>query len=346
MSGHIGYVVAMLRRSLLTGMTAILASRALSSPARGADGAAWSAWKARFLSPDGRIIDSLQGGVSHSEGQGYGLLLAQAQGDRVAFEAIEAWTRSNLLVRDDPLMAWRWRPGVGVDGSDWHTATDGDLFRAWALHRAAVFSTWDGHDATAAGIAHALAAICLAPDPRAGNEPVLLPSAETPAIPGQLLFNPSYIMPRALQELGQAHGATDLIRAADHGETLLGELAEGGLVPDWALLTPDGFAMPGDRSANAGYDAIRVPLYLAWSGRWSHPAVRQTQRLYRRHAPTPVVATRDGRELEASDDRGYRALRNLLLCEEAPPGTPSDEPYYPATLGLLADVARRENGTC
>ncbi|KIN72600.1 hypothetical protein Z949_1777 [Sulfitobacter guttiformis KCTC 32187] len=50
---------------------------------------AWSAWKGRFLSGDGRIIDDGNGGISHSEGQGFGALLAQANDDRSAFQLIE-----------------------------------------------------------------------------------------------------------------------------------------------------------------------------------------------------------------------------------------------------------------
>ena len=36
----------------------------------------WAAYKTRFFQPEGRIVDTGNGGVSHSEGQGYGLLLA------------------------------------------------------------------------------------------------------------------------------------------------------------------------------------------------------------------------------------------------------------------------------
>jgi endoglucanase len=74
----------------------------------------WSAWKHSFLSSDGRIIDDGNGEISHSEGQGFGALLAQAHGDRQAFNLIEEWTQKNLLVRQDPLMAWRWYAGTGV----------------------------------------------------------------------------------------------------------------------------------------------------------------------------------------------------------------------------------------
>ena len=48
----------------------------------------WSAYKARFVRSEGRVVDDANGGISHSESQGYGLLLAYLAGDRVAFETI------------------------------------------------------------------------------------------------------------------------------------------------------------------------------------------------------------------------------------------------------------------
>lgn len=336
----------MKRRTLLAGLagTSLAAGMPGSGQAEARSG--WTDWKARFLTEDGRVVDHLQGDVSHSEGQGYGLLLAQAHGDRAAFEAIEDWTRRHLLIRDDPLMAWRWRPGVTDRGADWHTASDGDLFRAWALFRAASFSRWDGHDRAAADIAHALAALCLAPDPRAPDEPVLRPGAEAADDGPAVLFNPSYIMPRALRELGVAYDASTLVRAADHGETILAELAAGGLLPDWTLITDAGFAAPDGLSQAHGYDATRVALYLAWSGRADHPACVQKRHTFRIDGETPVVLDRDGTVVNTSSYPGYRALKDFILCAPLDPQTRSDEPYYPATLGLLTGVARRESSAC
>ncbi len=43
---------------------------------------AWERYKARFMMPDGRIIDTANGNVSHTEGQGFAMLLAVANNDR------------------------------------------------------------------------------------------------------------------------------------------------------------------------------------------------------------------------------------------------------------------------
>ena len=68
----------------------------------------WQVWISQHFDPAGRVIDDLQDGVSHSEGQGYGMLLAVALGDRDRFEAMAAWTRKTLAIREnDALHAWR-----------------------------------------------------------------------------------------------------------------------------------------------------------------------------------------------------------------------------------------------
>jgi len=40
-------------------------------------------------------------GISHSEGQGYGMLLAVAADDRPTFDLLWGWTRAQLMLRND-----------------------------------------------------------------------------------------------------------------------------------------------------------------------------------------------------------------------------------------------------
>ncbi|WP_177190349.1 glycosyl hydrolase family 8 [Tranquillimonas rosea] len=312
---------------------------------------AWTAWKSRFLRDDGRVVDPEQEDASHSEGQGYGLLLAQARGDSDAFDRIERWTRANLLVRRDALMAWRWTPGAGVQGADWHNATDGDLFRAWALLRAARDSGWDVDAEVYLAIARDISASCLWPDPRAAAELLLRPSAEARAGSARVLLNPSYIMPRALRELGMANNDARLIRAADHGETCLAELAHTGRMPDWIDVTERGYVSPQEHDLRSAYDALRIPLYLIWSGRRSHPAVALArERLISAHKGQVVVARNLLGDIVATSDLpGYIAVKNLIAChlvDASTAGSPVRGPYYPASLYLLVQVADAESSTC
>ncbi|MBM3604873.1 MAG: glycosyl hydrolase family 5 [Alphaproteobacteria bacterium] len=304
----------------------------------------WSQWTRSYVS-NGRVIDPQQGHISHSEGQGYGLLLAQAVGDRVLFEQIETWSQHHLAIRRDSLMVWKWVPGYGRNVADWHNATDGDLFRAWALLRAERDSGWIGYQEKAIAIAHDVADLCLATDPRATDEWLLIPGAEAPQSAERVLFNPSYIMPRALRELGAAADEPMLIRAADHGETVLAELAAAGLLPDWVDITPSGFEKPSEHDRKWGYDALRVPLYLAWSGHSDHPAVDRALK-FLEHGSLPdhlvVEATADGQILAQSNKAGFRALHALARCKDIPDQLPDGTDYYADTLLLLAQVAQRE----
>ncbi|QQA44020.1 glycosyl hydrolase family 8 [Pelagovum pacificum] len=332
-----------MRRRTVLGLTACFAATGFAGSARAAsDG--WADWSEAFLLPEGRVVDGGQNGVSHSEGQGYGLLLAQANGDRAAFERMELWTRANLAVRQDHLLAWLWSPEGFV--TDWRNATDGDLFRAWALLRADRDSGWTGHRETAELIVRDLSSSCLWPDPRAPAELLLRPGAESRIRDGRVLVNPSYYMTRALRELGEAFDAPRLVRAADHGETLLAELAEGAFLPDWIDVTEEGFAEPEEHDLRSAYDAIRIPLYLAWSGRRDHPAAGLGVTAFALDNRT--VATHigsDGETQSRSDFAGYRAVLALGGCGEIPQYDKA-QPYYPATLHQLAEVAFRESSDC
>jgi len=95
----------------------------------------WGYYKSHFISYDGRVTDLFQNNISHSEGQGYGLLLAFYNNDKTTFENILNWTRNNIMVRKDGLAAWSW--GKRDNGEwgvlDYNNATDGDILIAWAL---------------------------------------------------------------------------------------------------------------------------------------------------------------------------------------------------------------------
>lgn len=328
-----------------------VAGETAGAPAAVPQNAAWSSWAARFLGADGRVIDDQAGGISHSEGQGYGLLLAQAHGDKTAFRGIEDWTTANLQVRQDHLMAWRWHVNGAVRAMDWHSATDGDVFRAWALLRAGRATGCSDWVARAVAIARDIDALCIAPDPRAPRLPILRPGAEARMTADRVLFNPSYIMPRALRALGTAAGTPRLIAAADHGERLIADLAGQGAVPDWIDVTEQGFDAPREHDLRSGYDALRLPLYLIWSGQGGHPGVaRGLETLQRARAPghLAVVTDADGAVTAESDQPGYLSIAALARCRPRPV-TPTDaagQSYYPATLQLLAQVAAREQDAC
>lgn len=363
------------RRRCLTAITSLLAVGAgLPAVANGADGgqdaapagrALWHAWKEAHLAEDGRVIDRLQDDASHSEGQGYGLLLATYFGDEDAFRRIHAWTEANLAVREDRLLAWRWQPMSAPHVPDINNASDGDLFYAWGLVRGARAFGDGAHFVRAGGIVEDLAAHCVVPSPEDPQARLLLPAVEGfrhPLEPAgdedvadgeSIIVNPSYYMPLAMRELSAATGHSELAAVAADGERLLTRIALDGLVPDWVRVIPSGWQIAADMSENAGYEAMRVPLFLAWSGLVDHPAVARAARAYSRgvepgdRAPT-VMEVATGEALEYSPDPGYRALAALVACTDSarlgapiPPFT-TRQPYYPATLHLFAMIAATE----
>ena len=313
----------------------------------------WEAWKEGFLRSDGRVVDTLQQNASHSEGQGYGMVLATYFDDANAFRQMFQWTERHLAIRPDPLLAWRWLPEQANPVPDRNNASDGDLFYAWALVRAATKFGERSYLRRAQEIADALAASCIVPMPGSPDRQVFLPAIHGFAHDGRLTINPSYYMPLAMRELAVATGVSALATCAQTGEALLDALAREGLVPDWVDLSSRGMAPSEMMPSNTGYEAIRVPLFLIWSRNAQHSAVRRMASVYERTlqpgrgVPT-IIEPLSGVVLETSDDPGYQAVAGLAVCSSQrslgamiPPFT-SNQPYYPATLQLFSMIAVTE----
>lgn len=313
----------------------------------------WEAWKTAYLRNDGRVVDGLQGSASHSEGQAYGALLATEFNDRQTFDKILSWSEANLAVRGDGLMAWRYMPDAANPVGDINNASDGDLFMAWALVRAAKRFTHDPYNTRAIQIATSLASRCIVSNPANQDETLFLPGAQGFVQEDRVVFNPSYIMPRAMHEVAAETGVPELSHTAQHAEYIMLGLAKSGPIPDWVQADSAGLAPAAGFSVNVGYEAMRIPLYFIWSGLSHHPAVTQMERVYRRtvsaQMPVPtVIEPSSGAVLEASNDPGYRALSSLVSCARSDrvgadiPAFDPTQPYYPATLQMLTMVAANQ----
>lgn len=313
------------------------------------DEALWSAWVERFVRPDGRVVDTGNGGISHSEGQGYGLVLAVAADDPVAFARIYAFTKRELMIRDDGLLAWRWEPGARPRVTDANNAADADLLVAWALHEAAKAGFAERYAAAGKALRTAIleasvsgpGGVRLTPPGRHGF------GWEAPHDGG--VVNPSYLVLPALdalsgsQETGREETSrqgtdreafADLARGA---RSLLRQAIDGGTLADWNRLEGETLAPHSldDTPPKRGHDAIRVPLHLAWTGTDDALLARW------RAAPAGGVATID------VPGEGARAIDALLGCAlDGAPASPAPAElgpdYYAATLRLLASVALSE----
>jgi endo-1,4-beta-D-glucanase Y len=312
---------------------------------------AWIFYKGSFVAEDGRVVDNGNAGVSHSEGQGYGMLLAVAADDRQVFEKIWSWTQSALMVReDDSLSAWRWDPAGDPNVADPNNATDGDLLVAWALLRA--YRKWSdpAYFAAAERIAADLA-----------NKAVVTYRGGTYMLPGVDGFwydedeagpnvNPSYWVYPALDELrvfAPDFPADRLIQSGLklHDRARFGDI---GLPADWTVLTAKGPEPAEQYPATYGYNAIRVPLYLAWYGQSDASVYEPFENLWAAIPEPSVVDLVSGKAVASMHDNGYRVIESLVSCAQGrkPSGDPAEMlemvRYYPSTLSMLSLLAMVE----
>lgn len=305
----------------------------------------WQVYRDRFVSKEGRVIDDVNNAVSHSESQGYGLLLAEANGDLDAFERILEWTTKHLAVRKDPLFAWRWRPGVGVD--DPNNATDGDLLIAWALKRGA--ERWDVPQWTdkARLITRHVRQHLIRPSKYG---PLLLPGEQGFEREEGIIVNLSYWLFPAWKELAEIDPAEEWAALEESGRVLCdqGRFGDWKLPPDWLLVGKDKLSLPGDFPPVFGYNAIRVPLHLWWAGRSDHPCVEACRR-YRDLASQTgtLAATLDLKTGSPSPEPALAGMRDVLTALGGGDAAPSAgrEGYYSSSLRMLAALAQHELST-
>lgn len=312
----------------------------------------WEAYRARFVDGSGRVIDNANGGISHSEGQGYGLLLAFAAGDRHTFERIWTFTLTELLIRDDGLAVWKWDPAARPHVPDPNNASDGDILIAYALAKAG--TTWKQPRYTAAAhkLAHAIGKNLFG---QRDGAAYLLPGAtgfgerDRPDGP---VINLSYWVFEAFPVLAGLAPQYDWSGVARNGMVMLQQAAAGRarLPTDWTSIR-DGLQLkPADGfSPEFGYNAVRIPLYLLRAGATDIPWLRTINQRWAASGDAPaVVNVATGQIRERLAEQGYAALSATLAC--VLDGTPVDgqlrvfEPghYYPSTLYLLSISLLRE----
>jgi endo-1,4-beta-D-glucanase Y len=305
----------------------------------------WAPWRDRFLSADGRIVDDANGAISHSEGQGYGLLLATLAQDRAAFARIWSFTRRELLLRDDGLAVWRWDPNSNPHVADVNNASDGDSLIAYSLALAG--EQWNSPELTAAArdLAVAIGRVLVK---RAGDRTILMPAAKGFAAGERSdgpVVNLSYWIFEALPVLGRLTPDTDWGALAESGRELVvaARFGPAGLPANWISLQTGAPAPAQGFDRLFGYDAIRIPLYLLRAGIVDRSMLEPFAKLWRDPALSPgVVALGDGRATESLVDPGYKMIGSALACAldrksiPAPLRTPTPTSYYPSTLHLLA----------
>lgn len=332
------------RRTFLLTTTA-LAGLGLAGPARAQTLRGWDEWKAAYVATDGRITDTGQRNISHSEGQGFGMLLATAAGDKAAFERIWAWTQANLGKRPDGLFAWRWEPGRGI--TDMNTATDGDLFIAWALQRAAERFSLPELKGRAAAIGQAIRDKVVQDGTPWGT--IIKPGVDGFGSPQGQVVNLSYWVFPAFEALNKVDPHPQWQALTTSGLRLV-EVARFGrwsLPPDWLLLV-NPLAPDPSRPPRYGYDSARVPLYLHWAGHATPGRIEGFRKFWTHFQCDgflPGWANVQDNSIDSyGADPGVVAIRSLLTTGKPPTSRlpMTAQSYYSATLGMLVEVAARE----
>jgi endoglucanase len=250
-------------------MSLVLGSCASSSVApsagsRSALSAAANRFLSRYVTSDGRVRRWDQGGDIVSEGQAYGILIAESVHRPAIARTIWEWTSSHLRLSDG-LFAWHATGSGQIENSQ--SATDADVLLAYGLLRYAGPGSSSLH---AAGRRVAAAVLANESVTLADGGLVLVagPWAKTSSPP---VVDPSYLMPGIFAFLADATGDDRWRNASSTAISLVGSLTgDGHLLPsDWAQLSGASLvavpATDGSAPVQYGLDAARVPIWFATS---------------------------------------------------------------------------------
>ncbi len=310
----------------------------------------WLAFRHQYVTPEGRVIDTGNGNTSHSEGQGWGMMAAQAADDPDTFATIHDWTMRALRKRpNDRLHAWRYKPSDANPVSDLNNATDGDLFIAAALARAA--NRWNRPDYAqqAALLAHDILGLVRT----AGARTVLLPGANGFDRRDCFVVNPSYYAFALFNDLAPLapSRAWDSLRQDGTALMLQGRYGKWMLPPDWLRVDrADGsLSIAPGWPPRFSWDAIRVPLHIVWGSVSAAPLVDSFRR-YWNSSPSAPPAWTDlctGEVATYAAPAGMRAVATVALRQANMPMTgltavSSASDYYGAGLVLLSRLAAEE----
>jgi len=329
---------------MVVGALLTLACGACMSSAPVSD-AEWGLYQQLFITAEGRVIDTGNVDVSHSEGQGIGLLLSVHNQDRAVFDRIWQWTRTNLQTRNDKLFSWKWVPAGGT-AADPNNATDGDLFIAWALYRAGRQWNEASYLEAAREISRDVRAKLLRPSPYGL---LLLPGEQGFVKDGQFTVNLLYWMFPALQDFNRLDPAPEWGQLIESGLKLLqtGRFGRWQLPADWVRLAnkPE---IASDFKPHFGYDAIRIPLYLIWAKLDTPDNLKPFRDFWGYFKSASFVPAWSNLTDDSVDSYnafpGIQAIISLSNHQRLLPKLSPDQPYYSASLLFLTKMAAQESG--
>ena len=225
----------------------------------------WHSFKERFVESNGRVIDRMNGDISHSEGISYGMFFAVTYGDKETFDKIFNWGEINLPKNQYGLYSWKW--GKNQDNNwgilDSNNATDGDMWIAYSLLLA--YEKWNdiNYLNKAKELIYYIKENTIV---TLEKKSFLLPGAYGFFKNDHMKINPSYYILFIFDKFSiydhdpiWKNVVTDSIDMFK--QSALGQL---GIHPDWIKLsTYDMKYQVLPLESKYSYDAIRTPLFLA-----------------------------------------------------------------------------------
>ncbi|HXY59912.1 MAG TPA: glycosyl hydrolase family 8, partial [Methylocystis sp.] len=123
----------------------------------------------------------------------------------------------------------------------------------------------------------------------------------------------------------------------------------GSLPADWMSLKDDRVAPAAGFAPAFSFNAVRVPLYMAWAGLGEREQYAPFMALVKRtRGALAIVDVATGKDLGPFEEDAIGAIGALVACVYESAKAPrmmltshAHENYYPATLHMLTLVAMR-----
>ncbi|GLQ74286.1 glycosyl hydrolase family 8 [Vibrio penaeicida] len=302
----------------------------------------WHTFKNSFVNQDGRVVDVGNQGISHSEGQGYGMLIAEYFGDKATFDRMWHWTKKNLQRKEDGLFSWKWQPKK-PHIPDRNNASDGDVLIAWALQRAQKQWSGQGYGSSAKQIVNELQKSHIK---TVNQQSVLLPGAYGFSFDDRTVVNPAYWVYPALQDFNQY--SRQWSKLSNSGLSILNQNLYGRekLTSDWLEYKNGGWKPASGFESRFSYSSYRIPLYVIWGGQSHQLNTHYTSWL---NQNTAWVNVRSGESASYPPPDGAIAIAQLVRLSRASRKKgqgikvyPKGKDYYSDSLVLLSHIAYNE----